>query len=642
MKNIILCLCCALVFVSIGAQTESQRKKIIANYDLVKSGAMIKTFEKENLERKKRVNIYLATLSEKDLAEMDISSLDDVSKDGRPIFIVPSNNTAAITIRAEQLYAGGGLGLNLAGNGIVAGLWEAFEDGNPYPLFTHADLVGRMTKLDFGTGGDSFHSTHVGGTMISSGASLAGNVGRGIAYEASLVAGDLDNRYAEQTQQAAAGLLLSNHSYAVGAGQLPLWQFGAYSQISQTIDQIIAAHPYYLPVFSAGNDRDDADIYNPGKNGYDLLKNEAAAKNTITSAAVLPVADYSSPFSVTMSSFSNYGPTDDGRIKPDISSQGVNVISTSNDSSNTGYASLQGTSMSAPGITGLLILLQEHYNDVNGNFMLAATAKGVLLHTADEAGFTQGPDYRFGWGLANGSKAAQTITNSSIGNSFVEETSLDNTNSRTFNVKASGGEPLMVSISWTDPAGALASQIVDDRTPALVNDLDLKLSKGATEYFPWKFDPENQVIGVSRNSTNDVDNFEKVEVDGPNADDVFEVVINHKGGLSGGSQNYSLVITGGTLENLSTQDNTLSNSLRLFPNPSKGQLTISFDSGYNSADDVKIDIVDLSGRQVFNTVFEGASQRFKETIDLNRIQSGVYIANISQGNSSTSHKIIIE
>jgi hypothetical protein len=28
-----------------------------------------------------------------------------------------------------------------------------------------------------------------------------------------------------------------------------------------------------------------------------------------------------------MSSFSNYGPTDDGRIKPDISAKGVNVYS---------------------------------------------------------------------------------------------------------------------------------------------------------------------------------------------------------------------------------------------------------------------------------------------------------------------------
>jgi subtilisin family serine protease len=55
-----------------------------------------------------------------------------------------------------------------------------------------------------------------------------------------------------------------------------------------------------------------------------------------------------------MSSFSNYGPTDDGRIKPDISA-GVNVYSAI--LTDQTYETCKGTSMAAPAITGLIVLL---------------------------------------------------------------------------------------------------------------------------------------------------------------------------------------------------------------------------------------------------------------------------------------------
>ncbi len=41
--------------------------------------------------------------------------------------------------------------------------------------------------------------------------------------------------------------------------------------------------------------------------------------------------------------------------------------------------------------------------------MRSATVKGLILHTADEAGTTIGPDYSFGWGLINAQKSAMAI-----------------------------------------------------------------------------------------------------------------------------------------------------------------------------------------------------------------------------------------
>ncbi len=122
-------------------------------------------------------------------------------------------------------------------------------------------------------------------------------------------------------------------------------------------------------------------------------------KNILTVGAVNPIAaGYSSAADVLMSSFSSWGPTDDGRIKPDVVADGVGLTS-SIASSNNAYATYSGTSMATPNVTGSLLLLQEYYVQLHpGIFMRSATLKGLTIHTADEAGPNPGPDYQFGWG----------------------------------------------------------------------------------------------------------------------------------------------------------------------------------------------------------------------------------------------------
>lgn len=616
------------------SQTEAERRKIANTYDSQASIELQNYLESEFEKSQQRISAYLNSLTDAERNQIDLDKLRDVSIAGIPLFCVSHNSSSATTIRADHLHTGGSLGLDLNGQNMIAGVWEA---QNGYPLTTHLDLLNRITIIDGGAS-VNFHATHVTGTIISSGDNIALNLGRGIAYQASVLAANSSNDTSEMSIQASQGLLVSNHSYGLQAGSLPLWRFGAYSSDSFNLDLITSTYPYYLPVVSAGNDRDNFSAYNPTKAGYDLLTGLSNGKNGITSAAVNTVLNYTQPSDVNMSTFSNWGPTDDGRIKPDISSKGVGVLSTSN-ASNTAYANSQGTSMSAPAISGLLLLLQQHYNNVNNNYMLSATARGLLLHTADEAGPFQGPDYSFGWGLANGSRAASLISNNNT-TSFIQETQLNEGETNTLSVEAYGNEPLMVSICWTDPAGSPVNGTVDDLTPDLVNDLDIKLSSNGTDYYPWKLNVVSPSSAATRNSTNDVDNFEKVEVDSPNANEVFMVTVNHKNQLQSGQQNYSIIISGGFPTNLGADDYQLTNSLSLYPNPSNnGKFSINFNM--TSIEDVNIDVFDITGRLVLNKTYLDSSDRFNETITLPDANTGVYIVKITSGNSTVSKKLVI-
>jgi hypothetical protein len=73
------------------------------------------------------------------------------------------------------------------------------------------------------------------------------------------------------------------------------------------------------------------------------------------------------------------------------------------------------------------------------------------------------------------------------------------------------------------------------------------------------------------------------------------------------------------------------NSLKLFPNPSTGIITI------NTETSVNVNIVDVTGKVVFvaNNVTKD------KNIDLSGLQKGVYLAQISSENATTTEKIIL-
>ena len=530
----------------------------------------------------------------KDVVKADgrLSSLVDVV-DGVPLFYTTHNIVSADTISTDEVGPGGSLGLSLNGSGTTVGIWDGGDVYTSHNEFTNGGQ--RITDKDgVSPMGIQYHPTHVAGTMVAKGVVASA---KGMASGALLSAYDWRNDVSEMTTAASSdNLRLSNHSYGVQQGWdsivdqgVTYWcwygdtainnaedyLFGFYSSSSRDSDVIAYSAPDYLTVWSAANERQVGTISNGpvaqpvnhyaynsstgsyhwttgvtrpvdgGGIGYDLLMHQGVAKNVMTVAAVNDiVGGWSSAPGVAAAAFSSFGPPDDGRIKPDISANGVNVYSTWDAVSSNGttpintiggsrYTSSSGTSMSAPSVTGSLDLLIQHYRNLLGTSATfrAATLKGLAIHTADEAGSANGPDYGYGWGLMNTKKAVELIsTHATSGISLrnIKQTVLSNGDYIEFPVRAAGGTPLKVTICWTDPAGTVPTKAVDVDTAALTNDLDLRVTSGGITFYPWKLNPASPTSAATNAGDNNRDNVERVDVVSPAAGQEFIVSVTHK------------------------------------------------------------------------------------------------------------------
>lgn len=502
-----------------------------------------------------------------------------------PVFYITNNIIAAESVSTSKVWPGGSAGLSLDGAGMTMAEW----DGGAVDTL-HFEFTGRATQVD-GATEVSGHSTHVAGTLVGAGFLYADL--RGMAYAADLDAYDWNSDAAEMATAAANGQLVSNHSYGTAGGWLYtgeptppntwLWiggadpgikedpNFGYYDSASQIWDQIAADAPYYLIVKSAGNDRSDIGpepgveytiIDQDGEfvststaernpdcwpEGYDCLPTHSVAKNILTVGAVDDLPGGYAPLGgaqqVVMSSFSGWGPTDDGRIKPDLVGNGVFLFSAWPGDSY--FAAAAGTSMSAPNVSGSLLLLQQHHENLNGpdNYLRAATLKALAIHTADEAGPAPGPDYAFGWGLLNTLSAANVISDTAE-NHQVIESSLADTEEDTWTVEVTTPDSVLsATLVWTDPPGPVSTPGVLDPTGlALVNDLDLRISRGGNDWLPWVLDPANPSAAATRGD-NFRDNVEQVKIDSADTCS-YSVSVAHKETLLDGfAQNYSLVIS---------------------------------------------------------------------------------------------------
>ncbi|RRJ93081.1 T9SS C-terminal target domain-containing protein [Paenimyroides tangerinum] len=667
------------------SQTDEERINIAKGYDLKKLEQMAVKF-RANQEESYAKGLVLA--KERGLPidgvtpEGAFFSLKGVdSETGELVYFQTYNNSttesSVQTARAQHLYNGGSLGIDIQGQNMNLGIWDGGQPQANHPNLGVSRTLNKDNQLNV-PGSVEFqqegrdHATHVGGTMIGNGPVVAA---RGIAFDGRLWSNTWQYDHTEMAEQAAQGLLVSNHSYGIGntsyMNQVGI--YGRYNSEANAVDDILFDAEKYQAVYAAGNDRTQISgapsnsPLNPTKLGFDQMVNETASKNAVVVGAINGFTNYTSPTAVVMTSFSQWGPTDDFRVKPDIVAKGFGVYSSNfpTAGSSGSYDSYPGTSMAAPSVTAVFALWQQYSRvlwpfglsglDFADRYFRSATIRALMAHTASNARYSTdtytvgGPNARFGWGVINAEGGAKVMKAAKDGNAVLKELTLVSGQVYELHVVLDGSEALTATMAWTDKPGNIVSA-TDSTTPVLVNDLDLRIIRpsGGDPLMPWSLSKTSMINPAPvRDVDNNVDNIEKIDYTVPLFDGapagVYKVFVTHKGNaLDSGSQKFSLIVSGGVVDfyepNVSSDDFKIE-SLNVYPNPVTDILNVSAD--FSVIENAAVSLFDMLGKKVYSDdslfAFSGDA-----TINVSGLNSGVYLLQISKNGKIDTRKIVIK
>jgi subtilisin-like proprotein convertase family protein/subtilisin family serine protease len=498
--------------------------------------------------------------------ELSADEVSDLAADPAVVAIEPADVPEPHDERGAQIVAG-----NLSGNAPSGPGYEAWliskGFGAPFDFAidvtdtgldrgdttnVHPDLLGRVSYARDYTpdpdatdcGGHGTHVASIAAGVGGSGADADGfEYGLGVAPDAEIGGSKIFRcngafggaSYATIASDAwASGARISNNSWGTSS-------LGAYTATAQIFDGLVRDASTTLPgsqqmveVMSAGNDGDvKGNPLDPKSDeGYGSITAPGTAKNVITVGAaesVRPsgtdgcgVTNAGSDSARDIINFSSRGPTQDGRMKPDLVAPGTHIVGAApQHGSYNGlfvcnqtfgsplYSMISGTSQAAPHVSGAAALLRDWYTrEVDLQAPSPALTKAILVNSAvDIAGGDSGkgstipsvPNTDQGWGRVDADAALddtardyvdQSVTLSTNGQSFL----------RSYDV-ADSADPVRVTLAWTDPPPA---SVMGN---AFVNDLDLEVSVGGHTYRGnWLVDGESAPGGLAdfRNNVENV------------------------------------------------------------------------------------------------------------------------------------------
>lgn len=491
------------------------------------------------------------------------------------------NNVARGIMNVPATWSGAGL----YGSGeIVAVCDTGLDTGSQSTL--SADFAGRVIKT-YALGRKNKwndphgHGTHVAGSVLGSGVLSGSNPAghdytnsfAGTAPEAQLVfqsvldntgglkgiPSDLNNLFLPTYND---GARVHTNSWGAAA-------YGVYTTDSRNVDMFTWNRKDFTVLFSAGNEGKDGDAN--GVVDPDSIDSPATAKNCITVGAsenyrlsggaqgtyggywptdypADPIkSDKVSNNSSGIIAFSSRGPTDDGRIKPDVVAPGTNVISCRSHASGAGtlwgvynadYVYSGGTSMSTPLTAGVAALVRQYYRTQRTHLPSSALVKATIINGATDlypGQYGTGasieisglrPNNVEGWELANPGYLIPPSSSRAL--EFVDNDQGLATNGSVeypYHVNA-GSDPLRITLVWTDyPASTSASK-------ALVNDLDLVVVL-----------PDATILR-GNGATDRLNNVEGVDISSPVQGDYTVRVEGYN--VPQGPQPFALVVSGPT------------------------------------------------------------------------------------------------
>jgi serine protease AprX len=576
-----------------------------------------------------------------------------VSASGKPLYYSTDIRSARKAIKADAVNTGGNLGLNLNGEGIHLGIWDAGHIFASHDAFTGgADYFGYQVPIEIADANTANviggHPTAVASIVIAKGILENEN------YEITGVAPSLDKVYSydwenditeifEQLQtDNNPDFILSNHSYGYpledqNGELLPDEFIGDYSEWSSILDNITYAYPYYVHIAAGGN---DGNVSYPTQEvtGLDQLTGSTTGKNVLTVGS-FSMDDNSENFTPT--GFSSAGPTNDFRIKPEITAPGQQLGAAYWDENNPDftdfYVVTSGTSFAAPATAGGIALLQQLYKRIHNTYMRGATVKALLCHTAQDIVVWSGqditgPDVKTGYGAINIAAAASIIEQDETATNTLLEFQLLEGETKTLYMTILEAGALKATLSWYDPHAP------KDAANTLINDLDLRITQEDTTYFPWKLPTDTQQV-VAVLGDNAADNIEQIRVS-ENLGGIYEIAISHKGTLQGGTQQASLVLTGPgvIIPSKTALENASIDGFLVTPNPVSERFSVAVLD--NSLSFRSLQLIDMSGREVARTSkasFSRASLLFEVAF----LPKGVYILGIETKKNTTFKQIVI-
>ena len=467
------------------------------------------------------------------VVELPYDSIWTVIEDDRVLYLEPAlpqlstqNASNRIITQADDVQAAP---YALDGDGVSVMVYDGGK------AFTHNDFGGRLTPRD--SSSTSNHGTHVSGTIGGNGGTNRGMApavtieSYGFEQEGGLSEGflyhdpgDLEADYGDAIN--AHGCVLANNSIGTNTAPngFPCDWTGDYGVTSNLIDHVARGGlgGDIRIIWANGNERQTS---NCGSN-FNTTAPPACAKNHITVGALNSNDD-------SVTDFTSWGPTDDHRIKPDISGPGCQ----SNDdggvtscSSSGGYTTMCGTSMSCPTVTGLSALILQDYRamhpgepDITGHML-----KSLFAHTAFDGGNT-GPDNKYGYGSV---RVKDAIDHMRSGN-FAEKAIDQGQTVEVLVFVEQGQDTVKATIAWSDvPATPLV-------VPSLVNDIDLKIidPNGAT-HWPWTLIQGDPGAPAVRTGPDHINNIEQVQIDNA-IPGVYRVVISGTN-IAEGPQDFGL------------------------------------------------------------------------------------------------------
>jgi hypothetical protein len=445
------------------------------------------------------------------------------------------------------------------GTGIVTAITDA-EDVTPPTLGSMSPnnkviAYWIMPGAEAYDNGGSFHGTHVTGSVAGDrqqaiGGGPGGSVSNpnsngydnddGMAPNAQIIFSDIGSDTGlsgigstPMWQQAfAAGAAIHTNSYGAPSG-------GDYSGSSQRADDTLRELEDMIILFASGNSGP----------GADTIGTPATAKN-VTTVGYLGHGN-----STTLNISSSRGPTDDGRLKPDMAATGTSIQSAAGDTNNANsieapqIRSLSGSSMATPITAGSTALLRQYFTDgfhptgskntEDKHTPSGPLMKAMLLNgTNTDGGFFTND---IGWGRV-------WLENSLYFNGeakrfrFWEKTNTDGLKTGeqfTVDIAIQAGEEFRATLVWYDLPGPTGSGIT------LVNNLNLTVQQGGNTYLANNFSANNSVGGGSSDAINTVEQVRfSAPVSGTYTITVDAANIPGNGVFNSEKQGFALVVSG--------------------------------------------------------------------------------------------------